>query len=71
MADHNQQQGIVLDALPYAETVHEDYEAYALTLVEEEMKINQPDRTDRASSPQAVQVVATTLQSDCKWKGNC
>ena len=38
MADHNQQQGVVLDALPYVETVHEDYEAYALTLVEEEMK---------------------------------
>ncbi len=29
---------VVLDSLPYVEAVHEDYEEYALSLIEEEMK---------------------------------
>lgn len=34
---------VVLDALPYVDVVHEDYEAYALALVQEEMsKISPP-----------------------------
>mmetsp|Transcript_4026 Transcript_4026/g.9136 ORF Transcript_4026/g.9136 Transcript_4026/m.9136 type:complete len:245 (-) Transcript_4026:51-785(-) len=32
----------LLDSLPYAETVHEDYEEYALALIEEEMKAIAP-----------------------------
>lgn len=35
-------QAIVLDALPYFDNVHEDYEAYALSLIEEEMKALSP-----------------------------
>ena len=34
--------GAMLDSLPYAETVHEDYEEYALALIEEEMKVMEP-----------------------------
>jgi len=30
--------GAMMDSLPYAETVHEDYEEYALALIEEEMQ---------------------------------
>lgn len=33
---------VVLDSLPYVEAVHEDYEEYALSLIEEEMKQLQP-----------------------------
>lgn len=33
---------VVLDSLPYAEAVHEDYEEYALAMIEEEMKLLQP-----------------------------
>lgn len=33
---------VVLDSLPYVETVHEDYEEYALALIEEEMKTITP-----------------------------
>jgi hypothetical protein len=33
---------IFLDSLPYVDTVHEDYEDYALALIEEEMKQFQP-----------------------------
>ncbi|KAG7347211.1 Pre-mRNA-splicing factor SPF27 [Nitzschia inconspicua] len=29
---------VILDSLPYIESVHEDYEEYALSLIEEEMK---------------------------------
>ena len=37
--DNNDGQPVVLlDSLPYVETVHEDYEEYALALIEEEMK---------------------------------
>jgi Breast carcinoma amplified sequence 2 (BCAS2) len=36
--DSDPQNEIVLDSLPYVETVHEDYEEYALALIEEEMK---------------------------------
>jgi len=37
---------VVLDALPYIDVVHEDYEAYALALVEQEMaKISPPAAT--------------------------
>jgi hypothetical protein len=32
----------VLDSLPYVEAVHEDYEEYALALIEEEMKAIEP-----------------------------
>ena len=32
----------LLDSLPYVETVHEDYEEYALALIEEEMKAIAP-----------------------------
>eukprot|EP00531_Pseudo-nitzschia_arenysensis_P013281 CAMPEP_0116121742 /NCGR_PEP_ID=MMETSP0329-20121206/3856_1 /TAXON_ID=697910 /ORGANISM="Pseudo-nitzschia arenysensis, Strain B593" /LENGTH=197 /DNA_ID=CAMNT_0003615569 /DNA_START=45 /DNA_END=635 /DNA_ORIENTATION=+ len=34
--------GVILDSLPYVETVHEDYEEYALALIEEEMKAIAP-----------------------------
>ena len=34
--------GIVLDSLPYVEEVHEDYEEYALALIDEEMKAITP-----------------------------
>jgi len=33
---------IVLDSLPYIDNVHPDYEAYALTLIEEEMQVMKP-----------------------------
>lgn len=33
---------IVLDSLPYIEAVHEDYEEYALALIEEEMRCIEP-----------------------------
>ena len=33
---------VLLDSLPYVETVHEDYEEYALALIEEEMKASVP-----------------------------
>ena len=33
---------VVLDSLPYVEAVHEDYEEYALSLIEEEMKQLEP-----------------------------
>mmetsp|Transcript_17166 Transcript_17166/g.35414 ORF Transcript_17166/g.35414 Transcript_17166/m.35414 type:complete len:229 (+) Transcript_17166:52-738(+) len=33
---------VILDSLPYVETVHEDYEEYALALIEEEMKAIAP-----------------------------
>jgi hypothetical protein len=33
---------IILDSLPYVDAVHEDYEEYALALIEEEMKQFQP-----------------------------
>jgi hypothetical protein len=36
------QSEMVLDSLPYVEAVHEDYEEYALALIEEEMKEFQP-----------------------------
>ena len=32
----------ILDSLPYVETVHEDYEDYALALIEEEMQQSNP-----------------------------
>ena len=34
--------GAMLDSLPYVETVHEDYEEYALAVIEEEMKRTAP-----------------------------
>ena len=33
---------ILFDSLPYVEGVHEDYEEYALSLIEDEMKVIQP-----------------------------
>lgn len=36
----NERKEIVLDSLPYIDQVHPDYEAYALTLIEEEMQKN-------------------------------
>jgi hypothetical protein len=33
---------LVLDSLPYVETLHEDYEEYALAMIEEEMQKFQP-----------------------------
>lgn len=36
------QSAVILDSLPYVEAVHEDYEEYALSLIEEEMKQLQP-----------------------------
>lgn len=38
----NERKEIVLDSLPYIDQVHPDYEAYALTLIEEEMQKMQP-----------------------------
>lgn len=37
----------VLDSLPFIETLHEDYEEYALFLVDEEMKRMVPPKVDR------------------------
>jgi hypothetical protein len=37
----------VLDSLPFIETLHEDYEEYALFLVDEEMKRMVPPKADR------------------------
>ena len=45
---------VVLDSLPYIDQVHPDYEAYALTLIEEEMQKLQPPQPmsyDANSSP--------------------
>ena len=36
---------IILDSLPYIDQIHPDYEAYALTLIEEEMEKIQPPST--------------------------
>lgn len=36
--------GTMMDSLPYVDAVHEDYEQYALALIEEEMKIIQPPK---------------------------
>ena len=36
----------VFDSLPYFEAAHEDYEEYALALIEDEMKLVAPTRTD-------------------------
>jgi len=38
----NDEPTVFLDSLPYVETVHEDYEEYALALIEEEMKAIAP-----------------------------
>ncbi|MGK3752062.1 MAG: hypothetical protein ACI8RD_004366 [Bacillariaceae sp.] len=40
--DNNDERVVLLDSLPYVETVHEDYEEYALALIEEEMKASVP-----------------------------
>jgi hypothetical protein len=37
----------VIDSLPYVDVVHEDYEQYALSLVEEEMKTLKPPKVAR------------------------
>jgi pre-mRNA-splicing factor SPF27 len=42
MQPEPQIQEIPLDSLPYIDQVHPDYEAYALTLIEEEMQSMQP-----------------------------
>ena len=47
----NQQQ-VVLDSLPYIDQVHPDYEAYAMSLIEEEMKIMKaPENIVESSVP--------------------
>lgn len=38
LASSKQETNVVLDALPYFDPVHEEYEQYALALIEEEMK---------------------------------
>jgi hypothetical protein len=42
--------GTMMDSLPYAETVHEDYEEYALALIEEEMQAI-PERPMKKMAP--------------------
>jgi Breast carcinoma amplified sequence 2 (BCAS2) len=42
---------VVLDSLPYVEAVHEDYEEYALALIEEEMKATEPRPLERRMHP--------------------
>eukprot|EP00978_Attheya_sp_CCMP212_P029781 scaffold107003_cov40-Attheya_sp.AAC.2 len=42
-ADKKKSQSISLDALPYIDPVHEEYEAYALQLIEAEMQTLTPD----------------------------
>jgi hypothetical protein len=41
-SSNNNTSSIILDALPYVDVVHEDYESYALALVEQEMKKIKP-----------------------------
>lgn len=38
---------VILDSLPYVEAVHEDYEEYALSLIEEEMKQLRPRKVTK------------------------
>jgi hypothetical protein len=49
-ASGKQDTNVVLDALPYVDPVHEDYEQYALALIEEEMKA-QPATTSVKAVP--------------------
>jgi Breast carcinoma amplified sequence 2 (BCAS2) len=42
---------ITLDALPYVDAIHEDYEVYALALVEEEMAKISPSATTTCKLP--------------------
>ena len=42
IVESNSLSGSMMDSLPYVETVHEDYEEYALALIEEEMKVIAP-----------------------------
>lgn len=45
-------QQVVLDSLPYIDQVHPDYEAYAMSLIEEEMKIMKtPENINESSLP--------------------
>jgi hypothetical protein len=44
-----EEQSIILDSLPYIDQIHPDYEAYALTLIEEEMMQHPPPSS--SSSP--------------------
>lgn len=37
-SNHESQNTVILDSLPYIDNLHPDYEAYALTLIEEEMQ---------------------------------
>mmetsp|Transcript_16169 Transcript_16169/g.22552 ORF Transcript_16169/g.22552 Transcript_16169/m.22552 type:complete len:229 (-) Transcript_16169:27-713(-) len=51
-----QSQPVVLDALPYIDAVNEEYEAYALNLIEEEMKAIAPPTLPKVkitSTPQS------------------
>lgn len=42
--DEKEPQQVVIDSLPYVDAVHEDYEQYALSLIEEEMKNMKPPK---------------------------
>jgi hypothetical protein len=41
-ANDNNNNTVVFDCLPYVESIHEDYEEYALALIEDEMKAIEP-----------------------------
>jgi len=45
------QKSITLDSLPYIDNLHPDYEAYALTLIEEEMQKMEQEKEESPSSP--------------------
>merc|ERR1719242_2265433 len=54
LADENdtaKQKSITLDSLPYIDNLHPDYEAYALTLIEEEMQKMEQEKEKSPSSP--------------------
>jgi hypothetical protein len=41
--------GLVIDSLPYVDSVHEDYESYALALIEDEMQHLKPPKIRKMS----------------------
>jgi hypothetical protein len=48
---NGQEANVVLDALPYIDPVHEEYEQYALALIEEEMKAHPATTSVKAVPP--------------------
>ena len=51
-----------LDALPYFESTNEDYEEYALALIEDEMKLLEPRQADSVSG---IRFRSPIMQQEC------